>query len=88
MSLRTKTYEDWKKKKNPNRKTGSNFRKPISCYNCGKEGCISRECKSERKNCGRRDTRSYGGGQMVEMAKSLAAIQKVLKILAPDTIFP
>lgn len=25
-------YEEWKKK-NPNRKTGSNYRKPISCYN-------------------------------------------------------
>ena len=80
-------YEEWKKK-NPNRKTISSYQKPISCYNCGKEGHISREYKSERKNSGRRDTRNYGGGQMAEMAKSLAVMQEVLKKLAPDTVFP
>ena len=33
-------YQDWKKKK-PNLKTGNMSRKPISCFNCVKEGHIS-----------------------------------------------
>ena len=76
-------YEDWEKK-NSNRKTGSSFWKPISCYNCGKEGHNSRECKSERKNSRRRDTRTSRGGQMAEMVQT--AVQEVLKKLAPDTV--
>ena len=44
-----------------------------------------RECRSEQKNTGRRNA---GDGQMVETANLLAAIQEVLKKLAPDTVFP
>ena len=43
---------------------------------------------SERKNTGRRDNSSSRGGQMAEMAKSLADIQEVLKKLSPDRVFP
>ena len=30
----------------------------------------------------------YGGGQMVDMAKSMAVMQKVLKKLVPEAVFP
>lgn len=47
-------FDEWKKK-NSNRKTGSNprnsnFQNTVSCYNCGKEGHICRECRGERRN--------------------------------------
>ena len=88
-------FEEWKKK-NPHRKPGgntgnprsSNSRPPISCYNCGKEGHISRECRGERRNQGRRGNGGYGGGQMADMAKSMAAMQEVLKKLVPEAVFP
>ncbi len=88
-------FDEWKKK-NPHRKPGgntgnprsSNSRPPISCYNCGKEGHISRECRGERRNQGRRGNGGYGGGQMADMAKSMAAMQEVLKKLVPEAVFP
>ena len=74
-----KKYIEWKKN-NSSRKAGNTQQKPISCYNCGKE------CKSERKNSGRRENGNSGNKQMTEMVQ--AAVQEVLKKLAPDTVFP
>ena len=93
--LKVPELREWKKK-NPHRKPGgntgnprsSNSRPPISCYNCGKEGHISRECRGERRNQGRRGNGGYGGGQMADMAKSMAAMQEVLKKLVPEAVFP
>ena len=56
-------------------------------FNCGKEGHISRECRGERKNQGRRGNGGYGGKQMADMAKSMAAMQEVLKKLVPEAVF-
>ena len=85
MKRDCKKYIEWKKN-NSNRKTGSVQRKPVSCYNCGKEGHISRECKSERKNSGKRENGNSRNKQMTEMVQ--AAVQEILKKLAPDTVFP
>ena len=80
-----KKYIEWKKN-NSSRKAGNTQRKPISCYNSGKEGLISRECKSERKNSVNRDNGNSGNRQLADMVQ--AAVQEVLKKLAPDTVFP
>ena len=85
-------FDEWKKK-NPNRKYGSDpgnasSRPSILCYNCGKEGHISRECSGELRNQGRRGNGGSGGRQMADMAKSLAAVQEVLKKLVPEAVFP
>ena len=85
-------FDEWKRK-NPNRKYGSDpcnadSRPSILCYNCGKEGHISWECRGERRNQGRRENGGYGGGQMADMAKSLADVQEVLKTLVPEAVFP
>ena len=85
-------FNEWKKK-NPSRKYGSttpnaNSQPPISCYNCGKEGHISREYRGERKNQERRGNGRAGGRQLTEVVKSLTAMQEVLKKLAPDVVFP
>ena len=37
---------------------------------------------------GRRGNGGYGGGQMADMAKSMAAMQEVLKKLVPEAVFP
>ena len=71
-------FDEWKRK-NPNQKYRSEPRNAsscpsISCYNCGKEGHISWECSGERRNQGRRENGGSGGGQMADMAKSLAAV--------------
>ena len=84
MKKDCRKYDDWKKE-NPIWKTGSRSRRMISCYNFGKEGHISR---GERRSNGPRDNSGSGGGQMAEMAKSLTAIQEVLKKLSPDIVFP
>ena len=39
-------------------------------------------------NQGKRGNGGYGGGQMADMAKSMAAMQEVLKKLVPEAIFP
>ena len=85
MKRDCKKYIEWKKN-NSSRKTGNTQRKPISCYNCGKEGHISRECKSERRNSGRSENGNSVNKHMTEMVQ--AAVQEVLKKLAPDTVFP
>ena len=84
-------FDEWKRKKphkkpggNPGNPRSNNSRPAISCYNCGKEGHISREFRGERRNQGRRGN----GGQMVDMAKSMAAMQEVLKKLVPEAVFP
>ena len=41
-----------------------------------------------QKNQGRRGNGGYGGGQMADMAKSMAAMQEVLKKLVPEAVFP
>ena len=84
-------FDEWKRK-NPHKKPGgnpgnpcsNNSRPAISCYNCGKEGHISRECRGERRNQERRGN----GGQMADMAKSMAAMQEVLKKSVPEAVFP
>ena len=88
----SRKFDEWKRK-NPDWKTGSNppnanSRNPISCYNCGKEDHISRKCRGERRNQGRRGNGGAGGGQMAEVVKSLAAMQEFLRKLAPDGVFP
>ena len=84
MKKECRKYKDWKEN-NSVKKSGSNSWQTISCYNCGKKGHISRECRSERENNGRRDDGCSGSVKMTEMAKSLAALQEVLKKLSPDT---
>ena len=49
---------------------------------------ISRECRGKRKNQGRRGNGGFGGRQMADMAKYLAAVQEVLKKLVPVAVFP
>lgn len=87
MKKECRKYKDWKEN-NSVKKSGSNSWQTISCYNCGKKGHISRECRSERENNGRRDDGCSGSVKITEMAKSLAALQEVLKKLSPDTVFP
>ena len=73
------------RRKTPARNSRSaNSQPSILCYNCGKQGHISRECRGEQRNQGRRGN----GGQMVEMAKSMEAMQEVLKKLVPEAVFP
>ena len=60
----------------------------ISCFNFGKEGHISQECRGERRNQGRRENGSYGGRQLADIAKSMAAMQEALKKLVPEVAFP
>ena len=63
-----RSYEEWKEK-NPNRKTENTNRKPVPCFNSGKEGQISRDCRSERQDSGWKDEhQNQGGGYMAEMA--------------------
>ena len=85
-------FKEWKKK-NPHKKPGGNPRsansRPSSLsYNCMKEGHISQECREERRNQGRRWNGGSGGGQMAEMARSMAAMQEVLMKLVPEAVFP
>ena len=85
-------FEEWKKK-NPHKKPGgnphsANSHHSISCYNCRKEGHISPECRGECRNQGIRGNGGSGGRQMVDMAKSMAAMQEVLKKLVPEVVFP
>ena len=88
-------FDEWKRK-NPHKKPGGNPGNPrsnpshpsISCYNFGKEGHISPECRGERRQQGRRGNSGQGGGQMAEVARSLAAVQEVLKKLVPEAVFP
>ena len=84
-------FDEWKRKNphkkprgNPGNPRSNNSRPAISCYNCGKEGHISRECRGERRNQERRGN----GGQMADMAKSMVAMQEVLKKLVPEAVFP
>ena len=73
------------RRKTPARNSRSaNSQPSIFCYNCGKQGHISRECRGEQRNQGRRGN----SGQMVEMAKSMEAMQEVLKKLVPEAVFP
>ena len=73
------------RRKTPARNSRSaNSQPSILCYNCGKQGHISRECRGEQRNQGRRGN----SRQMVEMAKSMEAMQEVLKKLVPEAVFP
>ncbi|XP_023345211.1 branchpoint-bridging protein [Eurytemora carolleeae] len=85
-------FDEWKRK-NPNRKYGSdthkaNSRPSILCYNCGKEGHIALECRGEQRNQGRRENGGFGGGQIADIAKSMAAMQEVLQKLVQEAVFP
>ena len=53
-----RSYEDWKEK-NLNWKTGNMNRKPVSCYNSGREEHISRDCRSKRQDSGWRDEHKF-----------------------------
>ena len=72
-------YKEWKKN-NPDKKTGSSNRKPISCYNCEKGGHITQECRGERRNNGRRENGTIGGGQMGDLRERI-------KKLVLDAVF-
>ena len=72
-------YKEWKKN-NPDKKTGSSNRKPISCYNCEKGGHITQECRGERRNNRRRENGTIGGGQMGDL-------REMIKKLVLDAVF-
>ena len=72
-------YKEWKKN-NPDKKTGSSNRKPISCYNCEKGGHITQECRGERRNNGRRGNGTIGGRQMGDL-------REMIKKLVLDAVF-
>ena len=77
-------FEGGRRKTPARNSCSANSQPSILCYNCGKQGHISRECRGEQRNQGRRGN----GGQMVEMAKSMEAMQEVLKKLVPEAVFP
>ena len=66
------------KRKTPVRKSSYTIQKPISCYNCGKDGHILWECRGKRRNNGRRENGTLEssefwnmlGGKMLEKSNA------------------
>ena len=60
----------------------------ISCYDCGKDGHISQECRGKMQNNRRKENGAVGGRQMTERGKSMAEMREMIKKLALYAGFP
>ena len=88
-------FEEWKKK-NPHRKPGGTRETPIVLIPAhqfcviivGKRVIYHGNVEENRGIREGEEMEYYGGGQMADMAKSVAAIQEVLKKLVPEAVFP
>ena len=68
-------------------KTRKTNRKPVSCYNSGKEGQISLDYISERQDSRQRDERqNQGGRQMAERVKFRTDVKEATQKKASETV--